>query len=85
MQLSLPSVRARWLSKEKNNKIHYRTVILHLNSINIKNDLLDKKNVSKTVQELFNNLSLNEYDFKKAKRMLINNFQSFIPCGKKNV
>ena len=44
----------------KNNKIHYRTVILHLNSIDIKIDLLDIKNVSKTVQELFNNLSLNE-------------------------
>ena len=44
----------------KNNKIHYRTVILHLNIINKRTDFFIIKNVFKTVQELFNNLSLNE-------------------------
>jgi hypothetical protein len=46
--------------QEKNNKIHYITKILHLNFINKRTDFLDIKNVFKTVQELFNNLSLNE-------------------------
>ena len=44
----------------KNNKIHYRTVILHLNFINKRTYFFHIKNVFKTVQELFNNLSLNE-------------------------
>ena len=47
----------------KNNKIHYKTVILHLNIINKRTDFFLLKNVFKTVQELFNNLRLNEIWF----------------------
>ena len=51
----------------KNNKIHYKTVILHLNIVNRRTDILFIKNVFKTVQESFNNVSLKKYDFKKMK------------------
>ena len=44
----------------KNNKIHYKTVILHLNIVNRRTDILFIKNVFKTVQESFNNVSLNK-------------------------
>ena len=44
----------------KNNKIHYRTVIPHLNIVNKRTDFLSIKNVFKTVQKLFNNVSLNK-------------------------
>ena len=44
----------------KNNKIHYRTLIIHLNIVFKRTDFLSVKNVFKTVQEHFNNVSLNE-------------------------
>ena len=44
----------------KNNKIHYRTVILHLNILNKRTDFLNNKNIFKTVQKFVNNVSLNE-------------------------
>ena len=44
----------------KNNKIHYRTVILHLNIANRRTDFLIIKNVFKTVQDFLNNVSLKE-------------------------
>ena len=52
--------KSQMAEQEKNNKIHYRTVILHLNFINRRTDFLFNENVFKTVQELFNNVSLNE-------------------------
>ena len=44
----------------KNNKIHYKRVILLLNIEKKRTDFLSIKNVFKTVQEHFNNVSLNE-------------------------
>ena len=44
----------------KNDKIHYKTVILHLNYINRRTDFLYIDFFFKTVRELFNNLSLNK-------------------------
>ena len=52
----------------KNNKIHYRTVTLHLNIINKRTDFLHIKNVFKTVQELFNDLSLHKIGFSKDEK-----------------
>ena len=52
----------------KNNKIHYRTVTLHLNIINKRTDFLHVKNVFKTVQELFNDLSLHKIGFSKDEK-----------------
>ena len=52
----------------KNNKIHYRTVTLHLNIINKSTDFLHIKNVFKTVQELFNDLSLHKIGFSKDEK-----------------
>ena len=49
--LSLPSARARWLSK-KNNKIHYRTVIRHLNIVNRRTDFFAIKMLSKQYKTL---------------------------------
>ena len=50
----------------KNNKIHYRTVIPHLNIVNKRTDFLSIKNVFKTVQKLFNNVKRNKKDLLKS-------------------
>ena len=44
----------------KNNKIHYKTVILHLNIVNRRTDILFIENIFKTVQEYFDNVSVNK-------------------------